>query len=244
MIYYKMSKDIIIYQPWGGLGDNLAFSTLPKLYTEAGYDVYISKTNVYRNPEIYDLVWKLNPYIKGESELPPNAGSSRGFQIFCEDNCMKNMELTHGLSTGTAKYPEIYYKPNILPELENCLIYDITSISHNYSDDFIKSTYTSVFNKYPELKRKLIRFKNIKNRDTPVFLDDVIEINNIYEYADIMASCKVCVTLLSGVAVLASAIKQDNEFPKIITFHHTPMSTKGELMYMFKNTEFYFAPIC
>jgi len=43
---------------------------------------------------------------------------------------------------------------------------------------------------------------------------------------------------------LASAIKQDNEFPKIITFHHTPMSTKGELMYMFKNTGFYFAPIC
>jgi hypothetical protein len=35
-----MSK-IIISQPWGGLGDNLHFSTLPELFSKKGYEVYI-----------------------------------------------------------------------------------------------------------------------------------------------------------------------------------------------------------
>jgi len=60
-----MSKKIIISQPWGGLGDNLHYSTLPELFSNKGYDVYISNNNKVRNSEIFDLVWKMNPYIKG-----------------------------------------------------------------------------------------------------------------------------------------------------------------------------------
>ena len=59
------SKKIIISQPWGGLGDNLQFSTLPELYDKLGYEVYVSNNNKVRNKEIYDLVWGENPYIKG-----------------------------------------------------------------------------------------------------------------------------------------------------------------------------------
>lgn len=35
-----MNKKIIIEQPWGGLGDNLQFSTLPEFGKKLGYDVY------------------------------------------------------------------------------------------------------------------------------------------------------------------------------------------------------------
>jgi len=58
-----MSKKIIISQPWGGLGDNLQYSTLPELFSKKGYDVYISNNNKVRNNEIFDLIWKMNPYI-------------------------------------------------------------------------------------------------------------------------------------------------------------------------------------
>jgi hypothetical protein len=236
-----MSKDIIISQPWGGLGDNLQFTTLPRLYTELGYNVYISKDNVYRNPEIYDLVWKLNPYVKGISDLPSNAGACKGFNIYNPINCMQNMELTHGLSNGTTQYPEIYYKPKILPEFKNTLIYDVTSIASSYSDEFIKNCFTSVFNKYPELKRKLIRFKKINNRMTPHFDDDIIEISSIFEYSDIIASCDVFVSLFSGCSTLASAIKQDNSSPKIYTFHHTHI--RDGYIYKFNNINFNYNPI-
>ena len=46
----------ILYQPWGGLGDNLQFSTLPEMFSKLGYEVYISDKNAYRSVEIFDLV--------------------------------------------------------------------------------------------------------------------------------------------------------------------------------------------
>ena len=42
----------IFGQTWGGLGDNLQFSTLPGLYHKKGIDFYISSQNVQRNDEI------------------------------------------------------------------------------------------------------------------------------------------------------------------------------------------------
>jgi len=236
-----MSKDIIIYQPWGGLGDNLQFTTLPELYTNEGYNVYISNQNVYRNPEIYDLVWKLHPFIKGVSNLTPNAGSCKEFTVFDNNNGMKNMELTHGLSNGTAKYPKIYYEPKYIHELEDSIIYDITSIASSYTDEFIKSRFESVFKKYPNLKRKLVKFKNINNRPSPDFGDDIIEVNSIFEYCDIINSSNVFVSLLSGCSALASAIKQDKPLPEIFTFHHT--SYNKTFIFNFLNINFNCDPI-
>ena len=54
---------VIFGQPWGGLGDNLAYSNLPQLYSQAGKEFYISRFNYVRNKEIYDLVWKRNPFV-------------------------------------------------------------------------------------------------------------------------------------------------------------------------------------
>ena len=52
------AKKIIIYQPYGGLGDNLAFSTLPELFNNKGIMCYIHINNSTRNDdEVYDLVW-------------------------------------------------------------------------------------------------------------------------------------------------------------------------------------------
>lgn len=233
-------KKIIISQPWGGLGDNLQFSTLPKLYNDLGYDVYISKSNVYRNKEIFDLVWKLNPYIKGEIDLPENAGSCKGYTVY-EDNFIKNIELSHDLKNGNNKYPEIYYQPNKLSDYKNILIYDITSISAKYDDEFIIKCFKSVFDKYPNLDKKIVKFKNINNRNL-LFNDNIIEINNIFEYCDIINSCAVFVSLMSGCSVLASAIKKDNLFPEIYTFHHTPLLTVGSI-YKFKNINWNYSPI-
>ena len=103
-------EDIIIEQPDGGLGDNLAYTTLPELYSQLGHKVYISSKNAYRNNQIYDLVWKLNPYVEGISDLPQNAGISRT-PIGGDTQFIKRVELGHGLTNGYRKYPVIYYKP-------------------------------------------------------------------------------------------------------------------------------------
>jgi len=224
-------KCIVISQPWGGLGDNLQFTTLPELYSKLGYKVYISSKNAYRNPEIYDLVWKLNPFISGVSDLPPNAGECRGYRIRTM-NYMKNLELAHGLTDGCSEYPIIYYKPNLIPDLSNALIYDVTSISTNPSDESIRASFNSVFVKYPELNIKKITFANIKNRYSGYFNHEKHVINSIFDLCDAIYSCKVFLVLHSGAAVLASAIKQDNATPELYVFH--PASTHAPF-YIFKN---------
>jgi len=225
---------IIISQPWGGLGDNLQFSTLPKLYSELGYEVYISKGNVCRNPEIYDLVWKLNPYIKGEIDEPPNAGECIPLQ-FVTEQYITNIERSHDLSNGTEIYPIIYYSPKKLDSLENTIIYDITSISSIYSDEYIHRSFTKIFEKYPNHDRKKVVFKYISNRETPDFNTNIIEINSIYDYCDILYSCKVYVSLLSGGSVLASAIKQHNATPEIHCFHYYKCN-----IFTFNNATYHF----
>ena len=225
---------IVISQPWGGLGDNLQYSTLPKLYSELGCDVYISRTNAYRNPEIYDLVWKLNPYVKGETDEPPNAGACRPLQ-FVTDQFITNIERSHGLLHGTDIYPSIYYTPTKIPSLENTLIYDITSISSAYSDEYINRSFTQIFEKYPECDKKKIIFRNISNRATPDFQTDSIVLDNILQYCNIIYSCKAYVSLLSGGAVLASAIKQHNITPDIHCFHHSHCN-----IFTFTNATYYF----
>jgi len=225
---------IIISQPWGGLGDNLQFSTLPKLYSEMGYEVYISKTNAYRNPEIYDLVWKLNPYIKGESDEPPNAGHCRRLHFFTPD-FIKNIELSHGLVNGTSLYPVVYYTPTTLAEYENTVIYDITSISSSYSDAHIYTMFTQLFAKYPTCDKKKVTFASIANRETPDFQTDQIIVKDIYHYCDIIYSCRAYISLLSGGSVLASALKQNNPTPDIHCVHHSYCD-----IFTFNNALYYF----
>jgi hypothetical protein len=227
------TPQIIISQPWGGLGDNLQFSTLPKLYSELGFDVYISKTNAYRNPEIYDLVWKLNPYIKGESDEYPNAGSCRRLHIIT-NQFITNIERSHGIWENNTIYPVIYYKPNLIESFKNTLIYDSTSISSVYSDEYIKTSFTKIFEMYPDCDKKKIQFKNIANRVTPDFNTDIIVLDNIYHYCDIIYSCKVYTCLFSGCSVLASAIKQHNTSPDIHCFHN-----KYSDIYIFNNITYH-----
>lgn len=229
---------IIISQPWGGLGDNLQFSTLPKLYSEMGHDVYISSRNTYRNLEIYDLVWKLNPYVKGVIDEEPNAGECKGYQIGEDTQFIKNIERMHGFYNSPNKYPIIYYKPKLIESMTATVIYDMTSISSAYSDDFILERFTAVFAQYPVCTVKKIVFKNIHNRTTPDFNTESIEINSIFDYCDLIYSCKAFICLYSGCSVLASAIKQESQTPAIHCFHHSMLHTKG--LYIFDNITYQF----
>ena len=68
--------DDVILSAWhGGLGDSLQFSTLPEeFHKQQGRDTYILENAPFRNPEIYDLVWGENPYVKGKKSGTRNAG--------------------------------------------------------------------------------------------------------------------------------------------------------------------------
>jgi hypothetical protein len=235
----NMPDDIVIHQPYGGLGDNLQFSTLPELYSKLGHNVYISTTNVCRNPEIYDLIWKLNPFITGFSDKPANAGPNRctdGY-IHRSEHYIKSIEFAHGLTNGYRIYPVIYYQPKQIPELSDCLLYDTSNISNNFNIKFICSEFKDVFDKYPDTPIKRITYKNIKVNDSEFTRseDNTHNIKTIYDLCDAIYSCKVFLCLFSGASVLASAIKQNNPSP--IVYSVGP-KTANQLGFQFKNINY------
>jgi|688.fasta_scaffold212596_2 hypothetical protein len=202
----------VLYQPWGGLGDNLQYSTLPELYHKLGYEFYISKDNVYRNDEIYDLVWGLNPYVKGISDEPFNVGSCVGFsRVSPNESIIYNQEICHGFEPQN-RIPKIYYEPKNIIEFNDKIILDISSVSTNpvvpkNLDDFIKINFPNKTVVIPKFKNKISDNHKI-NRDIELY--EYVEIDSIFHYTDIINSCHQFICSFSGQSVLASAINKKN----------------------------------
>lgn len=197
--------------------------------------MYISSNNAYRSDELYNLIWKPNPFIKGISDLPENAGASKG--IGDHGDCyIKNIEISHGLTEGYRIYPVIYYNPKHINGIENYIFYDPTSVSTAPNDTALIRSFKSVFDKYPKLTPMMLKFKksykNIKKNMIPDLNTDIYEIEDIYHFCDVLHSCKVLVCGFSGALVLASALKQDNPTPEVYSFYSGDSMPSG---YIFKN---------
>lgn len=228
-------KKIIISQSFGGLGDNLQFTTLPKLFNDRGYEIYISSNNAVRNAEIFDLVWGMNPYVKGvinENELATDDFILVGANMQCrwpvaEKNYyfMHRIEIAHG-HNPTNLYPIIYYSPNKINEFSSYTVIDITGESQAFELKFQElrrhiNNYISDNNINPYDVR-VVHFKRINKSENIKYFSEysTIEINNIQEYCDVLYSCKYYLTSNSGAHNLASAVKQNNETPDIICWNH------------------------
>lgn len=253
------TNKIIISQPWGGLGDNLQYSTLPEYFTNLGYEVYVSKHNHVRNPEIHDLVWTLNPYVKGVSDLPPNAGACKSdlWPDAEKDYYMiERIEISHGLEPKNT-IPKIYYSPKYIPELSNTILIDITGSSQVYG---LEKYYEFIDYFVPLIKDKgktitIPKFSKIS--PSPIFNEVYkylsTKINNLYfmnipsltDYCDIINSCDSLILVNSGINSLASAIKQENPTPYILCYNPWSTWSKKQIkgFYNYRNIEYYTSTI-
>lgn len=191
-----MSEHKILYQPWGGLGDNLQYSTLPEQFAKQGYEFYVHESNVYRNFEIHDLVWKQNPFFKGFSSEKPNCGAMP--LKYNNEEFIHNIELSNGALKSDNPFPKIYYFPKIKHEFENKIVLNMHSITTKYDDDVL----LKIMNEFPNSIHLSLNAYPSKYKNKNVY-----NVNTIYEHCDIIASCKKYITLYSGGSVLASAIK-------------------------------------
>lgn len=212
-------KDIILSAYFGGLGDNLQFSTLPELYSKRGHDVYIWDKSYFRNQDIYDFVWATNPYIKGKKPGNWNAGDTPSIQLKKTGSFIKDWEKGHGFE-GINDYPKIYYKPKKIKGFEDCILIDTTSISHYYNVDAINITILSLRKEHSKKKFLRIKFKtniNPKNQKAPTLngvinnyftnADSDLLIKSIFHYYDLMYSSYGLVCLHTGASHLGACIK-------------------------------------
>lgn len=199
------------------LGNNLLFSTLPELCYENDKKFYISSLNSYSNNEIYDLVWGSNPYVIGKSD---DNNYDAGLHIYSTlninsrkyepkpdnyNNIIEKIEYHHGFIPKNNK-PKIYYKPKYIKAFSEYNVYDFGSLTaqNRYTINDINFILNNNDNKH----KLIIKSKNIntlKFNKTNNILE--YNINNIFEFVDIIYSCKLFSCLHSGSSVLSSAIK-------------------------------------
>jgi len=231
----------VIHQPWGGLGDNLQFSTLPEQLSSQGHTVYLHHQNAYRNEEIARISWSHNPFIKGIVGGHPNCGWI-GYDPGCDKtnypDCpiygINKWEMLFGapLSDGI---PKIYWTPTPQTGLENVVLVDLNYSSCTYlPDKVLPLVYREVAARWPGADVRQVQFKKQVSTKEYRSTFPPIEVTDIYHYCHLIVSCRAIVTLLTGSSPLASAVKGFNITPDILTIKKKDYK-EGQI---FPNAEF------
>jgi len=215
-------REFVIRVRYGGLGDHLLWSHLPRIAKTAGgfQKVYISNRSEYRQPDYKKLIWELNPFVDGfcdsDAECPAIPTIMPGA------NCLDMMMLAFGLDDGSRFHePEIFYSPKIITQLQDKHIFDPNYVSHAGAIS----------------NRKLIRYLDESGpvdlqmrarsksyglrRDVPVLNSE-----GVFNYCDVIASCRRFYCLTSGGATLAAALRKPSTvfygYGVNRWFHHSP----------------------
>lgn len=208
-------KKIVLDIPYQGLGDWTVFTSLPRLLHETyGADFYITKKsyNSLKNKEIAELLFLKNPYFKGFVEE-----DGLVFRIFSKDKTLKQIFLTQGCDSiteiverqfGLSKVgkgiPEIYYKPQILPEYSETILIDSNYISgKKVGWEYSQHTFQTY----------ILQFQTKDSRVEYV----TVSKQNIYRYVDMMYSSKQFITVLSGGAAVHACF--DKKFVCVLPYN-------------------------
>jgi len=215
-------QEIILGSPYGGLGDNIQLSTLPELYAKAGHDVYICSEAYFRNPEIKELIWECNPFVRGTKSGICNAGDTPGRHRPVHPNPISNWEILHGFSP-TNTIPKIYYTPQKIDIFQDVFLVDFSSISAVFSTRVVEEAYLMIKEKYPDKTFRRVRFQQNLNpvnekaqwqngvfRELNISVGNDVVVNNIFEYCDIICSSFGFLSIYSGASHLSSALKEYN----------------------------------
>jgi hypothetical protein len=212
----KMILDI----SFNGLGDSLAFSTLPERCHENGIDFYLSNSvrKLHeRNTQVFDIVWKANPYFKGFSDGEINAGNMYKSKTSLEESIVYQMERMHGFNPIN-KYPKIYIELKEMPEIKDITLIDLNSFAVCKElwekRDLLVKKVDELIDSNENIYYTYLQDKPSKINDVNAILLKKFQpfpIDSLLHYCHVLNSVKNFVTVLSGANVLASAIKQDRD---------------------------------
>jgi hypothetical protein len=201
-------KKIVFQIMYGGLGDHLFYTPLPRLAKKAGYDkVFISTLSPFRHPDYKKIVWDLNPYVDGFIE-------EEGCKTFIDVvpiteqnpdfNLIDALVYAHGFDDGERiREPELYFKPEIRSDLQNAVVYDPNYVSN------VGRIQTKGIENFFKKNRFIPDFQLKPRGETnfPIgFAKNELITPTLEEYMSVIVSCKEFYCLTSGGATLAAAL--------------------------------------
>jgi hypothetical protein len=219
-------KVAVIGQPYGGLGDNLQFSTLPAMFARHGIETWISSKNICRNPQIYELAWGLNPYVKGIKDEPPNVyvGDVEKSAGYGELNTVQRAEMLY-FGKWEHQFPVTFYQPKYRPDFANkaVLEFGFVTVDLNPVLSRIRSELEYMLD-----GQEVVLLRNPVNASLDVGKFPEYSVQSIYELADILYSCRLFAGIESGAAVLCATLKKDQPRDGIYVFcRHIHLSAKA-----------------
>lgn len=212
-----MNKKVIFKVEYGGLGDHLFYSALPRILKEQklANEVYISDQSNFRNPAIFDLIWKGNPHLDGISAEGPTP--LLDIKESKEQKIVNIIFERFGLHSDHEFPVEVYQELELPPNPGEKYI-DLNYVSFVGAFSFLDKI--QVYRQYPDYiminPDKLISFLFPKRKK--------IFTKSLLEYAALIASSSAFVTLASGGATLASALNKPSiiyyGYGQSTIFHH------------------------
>ncbi len=215
---------LVLKIKYGGLGDHLLYSPLPRIAKEEyNYDeVCISNYSVYNNPNTKRLVWDLNPFVDGyvdEDGPYPQFGS-----VPEGKNLLDGVADFFGLGDGSERFrePELYYESKLIPELKNAVIFEP---NHSNNKGIPSRTAVRLY-----LQNKGITHQmKLLHEGSNVTQVKIIDAPELEHFCDIIHSCKAFYCFTSGCATLSAALGKsttilytDGILPM---FHHSKLHT-------------------
>lgn len=216
----KKNKKIVVDLPFGGIGDLLVYSTLPRLLKKT-YDIdfYLSERsyNIMRHKDAFRIFFELNPYFKGIS----NNGEffrMQTFEVekklltflsdFDGDNVIEILEKQFGVIDKGK--PEIYYKPKLLEEYKNVILVDENLITgKKLGWKFRENSFTKEAEKY------------CGKGDKIEYIDPSKQ--NLETYINMLYSCKYFIGTSSGGAAISACF--DKPFTVVLPYNAINAST-------------------
>jgi hypothetical protein len=207
-----MENELIIEIKYSGLGDHLFHSHLPRIAKETKrYDkVYISNHSLFGHPDYKTLIWDLNPFVDGFTDLH-GVSCDIGHLVkrvsrTSEKNLLDEIMLFYGLDNDlTWNQPEVYYKPRFREEY-NFTIYDPNFVS--WIGNVIDEDAAIFFRKKNIRFDYVMKLRNKKVLFIPDSKTRFIETPTLQDFCDLIFSCKRLYCLTSGTATLAAALKK------------------------------------
>jgi hypothetical protein len=185
----------IIQVRYGGLGDHLFFSHIPRIVKEFGHKIYLSTLSEFRNFDYLNFIWMTNPYLDGTINEPGIDIGDIESRFPNDGNLLDKIMLALNLDDGKRWHePELYYKQkNIKQKLVGKTLYD---------GNWISNVGTIIENLPLTDFQMSSQYKHISN-GAPF-----IESTSLEDYCDLILTCKEFHCLNSGSATLAAALKK------------------------------------
>jgi hypothetical protein len=205
-------KTLIIEISYAGLGDHLFHSHLPRIAKESGkYNaVFISNQSKFGHPDYKKLIWEMNPFLDGFVDEPgikcDIAGCVEKVNPNSPTNLLDQVMFWFHLDNGiTWNQPEVYYQPVFRSEFAH-IIYDPNFVS--WIGNVIDEDAMIYFKKNKIHFDYVMKLRGNKTMFIPNEATKFIETPTLFDFCDLIFSCKQLYCLTSGTATLAAALKK------------------------------------